>query len=102
MRMLMEVIYPLEKFNKAVADGSIGKKTKAILEEIKPEAAYFTERDGKRGTILIVDVAEPSRVPALAEPFFLQFDAKVSFRIVMSPEDLQKAGLEGLGKKWSQ
>jgi hypothetical protein len=48
-----------------------------------------------------VDVQKPSDVPAFAEPFFLQFQANVRFRIVMSPEDLQKAGLEELGKKWS-
>lgn len=100
MRMLMDVSFPLEKFNKATLDGTIGKKMSRILEETKPEAVYFTEREGKRGAILVVDVAEPSQVPVLAEPWFLLFDAKVSFHVVMSPEELQKAGIEGLGKKW--
>jgi hypothetical protein len=27
--------------------------------------------------------------------------AGVEFRVVMSPDDLQKAGLDELGKKWS-
>jgi hypothetical protein len=40
-------------------------------------------------------------VPALAEPFFLKFHASCKFRIAMSPEDLQKAGLEQIGKKWA-
>jgi len=33
-------------------------------------------------------------------PFFLNFNADCEFRIAMSPEDLGKAGLDELGKKW--
>lgn len=102
MRMLMEFSFPLEKFNKAVADGSVGAKMKQILEETKPEAVYFTERDGRRGGVLIVNVNDASQIPALAEPWFLHFDAEVKFRIAMTPEDLEKAGLDAIGKKWSQ
>jgi hypothetical protein len=50
---------------------------------------------------MIVDVANPSDVPALAEPWFLSFNADVTFHIVMSPEDLARAGLDALGKKWA-
>jgi hypothetical protein len=73
---------------------------KQILDDAKPEAAYFGERDGRRGGILIVDVATPSDVPRLAEPWFLNFNAEVKFRVVMTPEDLAKANLDALGKKW--
>lgn len=73
---------------------------KKILDDAKPEAAYFGERDGKRGGILIVDLAKPSDVPRLAEPWFLNFNADVRFRVVMTPEDLAKADLVALGKKW--
>jgi hypothetical protein len=101
MRMLLKVKFPLDKFNAATRDGSIGKKVQQILADMKPEAAYFTERDGHRGGIFVVDVAEPSQVPKFAEPWFLLFDAECEFRIVMSPEDLGKAGLGALGKKWA-
>jgi hypothetical protein len=101
MRMLFNVKFCTETFNKAVRDGSVGQKMRRLLEDLKPEAVYFTEQDGKRSAIMIVEVADPSRVPVLAEPWFLTFNAEVALRIVMSPEDLQKAGLEDLGKKWS-
>ena len=101
MRMLLKVKFPHAEFNQAVRDGSIGHKMRRILEETKPEAVYFTEHNGQRGAILIVDVIDPSKVPALAEPWFLTFSADVEFHIVMKPEELQKAGLEELGKKWS-
>lgn len=100
MRMMMLVQFPLEPFNTSVRNGTAGPKMKKILEEIKPEAAYFGERDGKRGGILIVNLNNPSEVPKLAEPWFLTFNAEVEFRVVMTPEDLAKSDLEGLGKKW--
>jgi hypothetical protein len=53
-----------------------------------------------RAALLVVDVASPSDVPKLAEPFFLNFDAECRLRIVMSPADLKTAGLDALGKKW--
>ncbi len=99
--MLLNVKFPHEQFNNAVRDGSVGNKLRRILEDIKPEAVYFTEQNGRRGAILIIDVADPSRVPSVAEPWFLAFNADVEFHVVMTPEDLQKAGLEELGKKWS-
>ena len=101
MRMLLNVKFPHEEFNKAVRDGSIGPKVRRILEAAKPEAVYFTEQNGQRSAILIVDLNDPSKVPALAEPWFLTFNATVEFHVVMTPEDLQKAGLENLGKTWS-
>ena len=101
MRMLLTVNLPPEPFNAAVRNGTAGTLIHRILEDIKPESVYFTEVNGNRGAMLIVDVTEPSDVPALAEPWFLNFDATCEFRIAMSPEDLGKAGLEELGKKWA-
>ena len=101
MRMLLNVKIPHEEFNKAVKDGSVGNKIRRILEDTKPEAVYFTEQNGQRGAILIIDVADPSKVPSFSEPWFLAFNADVEFRIAMTPDDLQKGGLEELGKKWS-
>lgn len=100
MRMLMNVRFPHDEFNDAVRDGSAGDKLERILDAIKPEAVYFTEQLGERGAVLVVDVPEASRVPSLAEPFFLTFNADVEFRIVMSPEDLGAAGLDELGRTW--
>jgi hypothetical protein len=101
MRMLMQVKLPHKEFNAAVKDGSVEGKIKHILDEIKPEAVYFTEYDGRRGAIMIVDLPDPSGVPALTEPWFLAFNADVQFHIVMSPEDLGRAGLTAIGKKWA-
>jgi len=101
MRMLMHVEFPLEPFNTTVRDGSAGPKIQKILQAIKPEASYFSEHNGRRGGTFVVNVNDPSDVPALAEPWFLTFNAKVEFRIALTPEDLSHASLDTLGKKWA-
>jgi len=101
MRMLMHVSFPFEPFNSAVRDGSIGQKMQRILEAAKPEAAYFTEQNGRRGGALVVNLNDPSDIPRLAEPWFLTFNAEVEFRIAMTPADLAHANLEALGKQWA-
>jgi hypothetical protein len=101
MRVLLNVRIPHRSFNAAVKDGTAGAKLKRILEAIKPEAVYFTEHNGLRGAVVIVDLADPSKIPSLAEPWYLTFEADVEFRVVMSPDDLKKGGLEEIGKRWS-
>ncbi len=101
MRMIMQVTIPNAKFNALVKDGTVGQKIQKILDDAKPEAVYFTEYAGHRGAILIVNLDGPTKVPALAEPWFLAFDADVQFHVVMSPEELGRAGLESLAKKWA-
>lgn len=101
MKMLLTVEMPHEPFNSLVRAGKANEVIGRILESIKPEAAYFTEQDGIRCGIFLINVQNSSDVPAFAEPFFLNFQANCKFRIVMSPEDLQKSGIEALGKKWA-
>jgi len=101
MQMIMNVTFPLDPFNTAVRDGSIGQKMKKILEAIKPEVAYFTEQDGHRGGMFVVNVHKASDIPVLAEPWFLVFNAEVEFRVAMTPADLAGANLEALGKAWA-
>jgi len=100
MRMMMTFKLPVEKGNQAFKDGSLVKVMESLMGKLKPEAAYFGEREGKRGCVLILDVASAADVPRIAEPFFLSFNAEVEFRVCMLPEDLAKANLEELGKKW--
>ena len=101
MRMLMNVRIPNEPFNTLVREGTAGEILRRILDDLKPESIYFTEHGGTRGAVIIIDVDDPSRLPSFSEPFFLNFNADCEFRIAMSPDDLGKAGLDELGKKWS-
>jgi hypothetical protein len=100
MRFVLHISLPVEKFNQAVRDGTAGEKMRRILDETNPEAAYFCAKEGMRGGFLIVDISDVSEMPRFAEPWFLLFDATVEFLPTMTPEDLQRAGLDQLGKKW--
>ena len=101
MRVILNISFPHDAFNAAVKDGSAGKKLKKILEKTKPEAIYFTGQHGKRGAIVVVELPDASKIPSLAEPWFLTFNADVDFQIAMTPADLEKADLDKLGKKWA-
>jgi len=92
MRFLMKVTIPVEAGNKAIRDGTLGATIGRILNEVKPEAAYFAEVDGQRCGFIIVDMAAVHQMPFVSEPWYLAFNASVEFHPAMTPEDLQKAG----------
>ena len=93
MRMLMTVAIPVETGNAAAKDGSLGTKIGGILADLKPEAAYFYADDaGQRCGTVVFDLAEVSQIPAVAEPWFLAFNAQVKLQPAMTPDDLAKAG----------
>lgn len=97
----MIVKIPHNEFNAAVKDGSAGAKLKKILDALKPETVYFTAIKGFRTAVIVADLSDASKMPALAEPWFLTFGADVEVHPVMTPADLAKGGLDELGKKWA-
>jgi hypothetical protein len=100
MRMMLTAKIPHEPCNSLIRANKLGPLLKRIVDELKPEAVYFTELDGARGIVLIIEVSEPSKIPALAEPFFLNFNADCRMRICMTPADLRNSGLEEIAKRW--
>src|SRR6266480_272779 len=81
MRMLLRVSIPVEAGNAAAKAGTLGSTVEKILADLKPEAAYFfADDDGQRSGSIVFDMKDSSEIPAVAEPWFLAFNAKVSFR----------------------
>ncbi|HKF49689.1 MAG TPA: DUF3303 family protein [Terracidiphilus sp.] len=101
MRMLVNVKLPVEPFNTAVRNGTAAALMKKVLDEVKPEAAYFTTVNGHRGGTLIVHIENASDIPRLAEPWFLNFNAQIEIHPAMTSEDLARADLDSIGKQWS-
>lgn len=92
MRMLLRVSLPNDAANAAIMSGTLGSTIESILAELKPEAAYFFADDaGQRSGSIVFDMQDSSQMPAVTEPWFLAFNAKVSLRPVMSPQDLAAA-----------
>src|SRR5438128_6185096 len=92
MRCLLKVSIPVEAGNTAISDGSLPTTIESSLADLKPEAAYFAEDNGKRTGFIFFDLKDPSQIPAVAEPWFLAFNAHVELRPAMNLEDLKKAG----------
>jgi len=89
MRFLVKVSIPVEAGNHAARRGF--QAIAQILEQQKPEAAYFIAEDGKRTGLLIMNMDEPSQLPAIAEPWFLAFNASIECTPAMVVDDLQRA-----------
>jgi len=90
MRMLLRVQMDTETANRAIKEGTLPAVLQSTLERYKPEAAYFATHEGARAAYLVLDVADPAQIPVIAEPFFMNFKAKVDFFPAMNADEVQK------------
>lgn len=83
---------PVESANAAAKEGKLGETIQSILAELKPEAVYFAADNGRRTGFIFLEMKDASQIPAIAEPWFLAFNASIEIQPVMVPKDLEKAG----------
>ena len=96
MRVLLTVQMDTAKANKAITDRTLPTTMKSVFDRIKPEAVYFGSQEGMRTAYIVFDLKDASDIPSVAEPFFQDLGAKVTFVPVMNFDDVQ-AGLEKSG-----
>ena len=93
MRMMMKVSIPVEAGNKGVKDGLLPKTVMEFVEKMKPEACYFGPEDGNRRAFFFFDLKDPTMIPTIAEPFFMNLNASIEMSPVMNLDEM-KAGVE--------
>ena len=94
MRMLLKWSVGSREASEALRSGRMAEINKTLDELTNPEAQYFGTEGGTRTGYVFFDLADPSDIPAIAEPLFHELNASVEFIPVMNGADL---GV-GLGK----
>jgi hypothetical protein len=103
MRFLLKVNMELDAANAAAKAGKLGTTIQSILADLKPEAVYFAADKGQRTAFIFLEMQDASQIPAIAEPWFLAFNASIEIQPVMVPDDLARASgaIEAAVKKYS-
>lgn len=93
MRVMLRFTIPVERGNRAVADGSMQRAIDGLLSAHNPEAAYFFVEQGKRGGLVVFDIGDAAELPRINEPLFAALDASIDVTPVLTADDLKR----GLG-----
>ena len=90
MRMMLRFSFPTKEGNETLRTGRIQQLLQNVVQDLKPEAAYFYSDRGMRSGHFIFDMQEPSQLIDVMEPFFFGLGAEVDVTPVMKAEDIQK------------
>ena len=91
MRVLVRAMIPTTAGNKAVKDPNFLKTIEDYTKKYNCGAAYFTEVNGNRTFVFVLDLPGPDMIPAILEPLFQGFDTNVEIHPTMNLDDLKKA-----------
>jgi len=84
--------------NRAIQENKMQQIVPKVMEQLKPEAAYFTADRGARTAYFFFDMKDSSQMPVIGEPFFQELNATVEMMPCMNADDLRK-GLADLEKQ---
>ena len=91
MRMALKMSIPVEKGNEAFKSGALQQTIQSLMENLKPEAAYFyPDENGQRSGFIVFDMEGSWQLPSILESLFENLDASVNVTPVMNGEDLER------------
>jgi hypothetical protein len=100
MRFMLTFRIPMDEGNAGIKDGSLGQTLESIVDELKPETAYFGPIEGARGGYLVVNFDDPSEIPVVAEPLFLGLGATIQISPVATPDELPTEAVQHAAQKY--
>ncbi|MEM1059174.1 MAG: hypothetical protein AAGK14_07985 [Verrucomicrobiota bacterium] len=90
MRMMYKFLIPNQKGDQTKLDGSLRKALKELVEETKPESAYFYMYHGKRGGLLVFDVEHPGDLVPINDKLIAATGAEINVHPTLNWEELEK------------
>lgn len=96
MRMMLKAKLDTVAASDSIESGRMPKVMQQTLEQLRPEAAYFGPEDGQRTAFFVFEMEDSSQLPAISEPMFREFNARIEVFPVMNRDDLE-SGLSQLG-----
>ena len=90
MRLMLRFTIPVQRGNQAVSEGTMGQAIRAVVDTVKPEAAYFHLDDGCRAGTIIFECDDQSQMAAINEPLFAALEARIDIQPVISLEELME------------
>jgi hypothetical protein len=93
--MMIRYSFPVDAGNAAIRNGKLETVFRQLMDDLKPEVAYFHAVDGDRGGTFVVNMQDSSKIADTAERLFFGLNAKIELVPVMALDDLQK-GLSGV------
>ena len=91
IRMMLKVQIPPDGGNEAIKAGNQGAIFEALIDQIKPEAVYFTQEDGLRTAYFVYTIYETTDFAAIHEPLIQGFGARVYDMPALTWEELKQA-----------
>jgi hypothetical protein len=95
MRMMLRALMDTQVSNKTLESGEMQKLIDSLIDDLKPEAAYFSPHCGRRACVMVFDMQDSAQLPSIAERLFRTTGAEVEIQPVMNRDDLQR-GLAAL------
>ncbi|MFD3611290.1 hypothetical protein ACFWXA_25075 [Streptomyces atroolivaceus] len=80
IRMLLTAQLDTEIANRSVSEGTMSKMMEEVVEQLKPEAAYFTVQNGQRTCPMVFDMEDSAQRPPLLEPLSTRVPRSASSR----------------------
>ena len=90
MRFMITCRIPVEKANELAKTGRLDATIHSIMEELNPEAAYFSDIEGARVGYIVVNIDDASQISSKVEPLYLGLGAAIQVHRVMTTEELGK------------
>jgi hypothetical protein len=91
MRFTITCRIPVEKGEELAKASSLDSTIQSIMEELKPEDAYFSDIEGGRVGYILVNIDDASQISAIAQTLFLGLGAAIQVHRVMTAEELGQA-----------